>query len=117
MKYKILEILEEYDGHILTIITREKIAKKLSQLMNKPTPANLSTDEIREVLIDYAKTIYINSDDAEMLVDEYPASHPDSKAVTDDKESKDDSYNSSLCKCEHPILLQGVCEICGGFEN
>lgn len=88
-----------------------------------PAPANLSTDEIKEVLILFitllreAQDPYSSIINAESYVDKYLASRPDSKAVTDDKESKDDSYNSSLCKCEHPILLQGVCEICGGFEN
>lgn len=37
--------------------------------------------------------------------------------IEGEKESKDEAYNSSFCKCEHPIFLQGVCEKCGGFQD
>jgi len=32
------------------------------------------------------------------------------------EESKDEAYNNSFCRCDHPVFIQGVCELCGGFQ-
>jgi hypothetical protein len=57
-------------------------------MKNKPTVDKLSTDEIREVLIDFVhyregQDPYSSIINAESYVDKYLASRPDSKAVTD----------------------------------
>ena len=85
MKDKILEILEK---HLPEGYAYKHIAKELSQLMNKPTVAKLSTNELRKELKAFNDWMCGNQYDGRIplidtCIDEYLASRPDSKVITD----------------------------------
>ena len=83
-----------------------------SSLYNKPELPHLMTKEVFDAYyntyMDAAKT---KADTSEVKSDDYD------EFIKFTDQLNEEPEEPQMCKCEHPIFLNGVCEKCGGFED